>query len=95
MPKIFLKYLIIFFLLVFSTSAFAYDYSKLPQIVKTNIEQYYKNQDIKVISVRKMGIKFRIIIKTESSKDKVMVDKKGKILSVSEYLKAMEATGGC
>ncbi len=90
-----LKFLIIFCLLIFSTSAFAYDYSKLPKIVKTNVEKYYDGQDIKVISVRKMGAKFRIIIQTDSGKDKVVVNKKGKILNISEYLKGMEATGGC
>ncbi len=89
------KSIILIFLFIFTTSAFAYDYAKLPEIVKTNVAKQYAGEDIKVLSVRKMGTKFRIIIKTESGKDKVVVTKKGKILSISDYLKGMEASGGC
>jgi hypothetical protein len=94
----FLKYIknITFILLfIFATSAFAYDYASLPEIVKTNITKQYEGENIKVLSVRKMGKKFRIIIKTESGKDKVVVTEQGKILSISDYLKGMEASGGC
>jgi hypothetical protein len=82
-------------MLIFTTSAFAYDYASLPEIVKTNITKQYEGENIKILSVRKMGTKFRIIVKTESGKDKVVVTKKGKIMSISDYLKGMEASGGC
>jgi len=89
------KGLILVLVFVFSTSVFAFDYAKLPEIVKTNITKQYSSENIKILSVKKMGKKFRIIIKTEDGKDKVIVTKKGKILSISDYLKGMEATGGC
>jgi len=89
------KSIILLSLFIFTTSSFALDYAKLPEIVKTNITKQYKGKKIKVISVKSMGSKFRIIIKTQSGKDKVVVTKKGKILSISDYLKGMEASGGC
>jgi len=95
MQKIFIKYLVFIVLLVFTNSAFAQDYSSLPEIVKTNIAKQYSGEDIKVLSVKTEGAKYTIIIKTESGKDKVVVTRKGKILSISEYLKGMEPTGGC
>ena len=91
----YIKHFMFISMLIFTTSAFAYDYASLPEIVKTNIAKQYEGEDIKVLSVRKMGKKFRIIIKTESGKDKVVVTKKGKILSITDYLKGMEASGGC
>ncbi len=81
--------------LIFASYAFAYDYASLPQVIRTNIAKQYDGENIKILSVRKMGKKFRIIIQTESGKDKVVVNKKGKILSISEYLKDLEPTGGC
>ncbi len=90
-----IKGLILVLVFVFSTSAYAFDYAKLPEIVKTNITKQYSGEEIKILSVKKMGKKFRIIIKTEDGKDKVIVTKKGKILSISDYLEGMEATGGC
>ncbi len=95
MKNVFIRFLVFIVLLVFTTSAFAYDYAKLPEIVKTNVAKQYAGEDIKVLSVRKIGSKFRIIIKTESGKDEVIVNKRGKILSISDYLKGMEASGGC
>jgi len=91
----YIKHFILIFMLIFTTSAFAFDYAKLPEIVKTNIAKQYKGEKTKVLSVKKKGSKFRIIIKTQSGKDKVIVTKKGKILSISDYLKGMEASGGC
>ena len=91
----FIKRFVLVFLLIFASSIFAYDYASLPQIVKDNIVKQYDGENIKIISVRKMGKRFRIIIQTESGKDKVVVSKKGKILSISEYLADMEPTGGC
>ncbi|MFK5881807.1 MAG: hypothetical protein QM482_06300 [Sulfurospirillum sp.] len=95
MYMMFIKRLFFVVLLVFASSASAYDYALLPEIVKTNIAKQYEGEDIKILSVRKMGAKFRIIIKTESGKDKVVVTKKGKILSISDYLAGMEPSGGC
>ncbi len=90
-----IKGVILVLVFVFSTSAYAFDYAKLPEIVKTNITKQYSGEKIKILSVKKMGKKFRVIIKTEDGKDKVIVTKKGKILSISDYLEGMEATGGC
>ncbi len=95
MKKNSIKCLVLIVLLVFTSSAFAFDYASLPGIVKTNIAKQYKGEDIKILSVKKMGAKYRIIIKTESGKDKVLVNKRGKILSISDYLQGMEASGGC
>ncbi len=91
----YIKHLIVILFLVFTTFAFAFDYSKVPEIVKTNITKQYAGTQIKILSVSKVGAKFIIIIKTESGKDKVVVNKNGKILSISDYLNEMEASGGC
>ena len=95
MKNAFIKFLVFIVLLVFTSSAFALDYASLPEVVKTNISKQYSGENIKILSVRKMGAKYRIIIKTESGKDKVVVNKRGKILSISDYLQGMEASGGC
>ena len=81
--------------LVFSTSLFALDLSKLPQGVQDSIHNYYKNQKIKVMSITRKETKYTLIIKTKSGKDKVVVTNKGKILNISEYLIGIETTGGC
>ncbi len=95
MKNVFIKFLVFIVLFVFTSSAFALDYASLPEVVKTNISKQYSGENIKILSVRKMGTKYRIIIKTESGKDKVVVNKRGKILSISDYLQGMEASGGC
>ena len=81
--------------LLFSTSLFALDLSKLPQGVQDSIHKYYENQKIKVISIIRKAEKYTLIIKTKLGKDKVVVTNKGKILNISEYLIGIEATGGC
>lgn len=81
--------------LLFSTSLFALDLSKLPQGVQDSIYKYYKNQKIKVISITRKTEKYILIIKTKSGKDKVVVTNKGKILNISEYLIGIETIGGC
>jgi len=91
----YIKRSVLVFLLIFASCAFAFDYASLPQVVKTNIAKQYEGEDIKIISVRKTGKRYRIIIQTESGKDKVVVNKKGKIISISEYLGDIEPTGGC
>ncbi len=95
MKRFFIKCFSFIVLFVFTNSAFALDYSSLPEIVKTNITKQYSGEDIKILSVKRKGSRYTIIIKTESGKDKVVVTRKGKILSISEYLKGMEPTGGC
>ncbi len=95
MKRFFIKCFSFIVLFVFTNSAFALDYSSLPEIVKTNITKQYSGEDIKILSVKRKGSRYAIIIKTESGKDKVVVTRKGKILSISEYLKGMEPTGGC
>jgi len=79
-----------------ATSAFAFDYAKLPNIVKANIKKQYKGATIKILFVTKKGTHFMLIIQTESEKDEVIVTKKGKILSIDEDLSDMEgAEEGC
>ncbi len=95
MKNFFIKCLSFIVLFVFTNSAFALDFSLLPEIVKTNITKQYNGKDIKILSIKSKGLRYTIIIKTKSGKDKVVVTKKGKILSISEYLKGMEPTGGC
>jgi len=50
-----LKGLILSLMFVFSTSIFAFDYAKLPEIVKKNITKQYSGENIKILSVTKMG----------------------------------------
>jgi len=95
MLKSLLRYFVLLVMLLFSTSVFALDYSKLPEIVKINIEKQYNGEEIQIISVKKEGYKFIVIIQTEFGKDKVVVNKKGKILSISDYLEGLEPSGGC
>ena len=90
-----LKGLILSLMFVFSTSIFAFDYAKLPEIVKKNITKQYSGENIKILSVTKMGGKFKIIIKTEDEQDIVIVTKQGKILSISASLMGLETEGGC
>ncbi len=74
---------------------YALDKSKLPPVVKQSIIKQYGKIDIKILSVKKNAGKFVIIVKTKEGKDKVVITKKGKILSISDYLEGMEPTGGC
>ncbi|WP_458700442.1 hypothetical protein ACKGJI_11405 [Sulfurospirillum sp. 1307] len=69
---------------------------KIPQTIKSSILKQYEGEDIKFLSIKKIGsVKFRVIIQTEYGKDKVIINKKGKIFSISEYLNDLEPTGGC
>lgn len=79
----YIKYLIVIFFLIFSTDVSALDYSKLPKIIKTNIEKQYSGQKIKVISAEKIDAGFMIIVQTTTEKEKIVVDKNDKIISTS------------
>ena len=85
----------IIFTLLFSIVALASDFSKLPELIQKSLHKYYKNQNIQVLSVKRKNSKYTIIIQNDSGKDKVIVTKKGKILSISDYLGDMQPSGGC
>lgn len=81
--------------LLFSIAALASNFSKLPKPIQKSLHKYYKSQNIKVLSVKRKSGKYTIIIQQDSGKDKVIVTKKGKILSISDYLGDMQPSGGC
>jgi len=89
------KYLSILLILLSLTPVLASEI-KIPQIVKSSIVKQYDGENIDFISIKKIsGTKFKVIIKTEYGKDKVIVNKKGKIFSISEYLEGLDPSGGC
>ena len=90
-----IKIIFMFFILLFSLNMSASDFSKLPESVQKSLHKYYKDRKIKVLSVKIENDKYIIIIRQDSSKDKVVVTKKGKILSISDYLVGIQPTGGC
>ena len=80
-----LKIIFTLLLLSFSINASAFDFSKLPESVQKSLHKYYKDQKIKVLSVKTEKDKYIIIIQQDEGKDKVIVTKDGKLLSVSDY----------
>jgi len=94
MKKLLNKYLVALLLLSFTVLT-AQDI-KLPQIVKSSIIKQYEGEEITILTIKKISSsKYSVIIKTEFGKDKVIVDKKGKIYSISEYLEGLDPSGGC
>ncbi len=89
------KTVFILFVLLFSIMALASNFSKLPGPIQKSLHKYYKSQKITVVSVKRKSGKYTIIIQYDSGKDKVIVTKKGKILSISDYLGDMQPSGGC
>ena len=89
------KTVFILFTLLFSIMALASNFSKLPEPIQKSLHKYYKSQKIKVLSVKRKSGKYTIIIQQDSGKDKAIVTKKGKILSISDYLGDMQPSGGC
>jgi len=88
------KFLTILLMISFTTLT-AQDI-KLPQIVKSSIIKQYEGEEITILTIKKISsVKYSVIIKTELGKDKVIVDKKGKIYSISEYLEGLDPSGGC
>lgn len=89
------KYLSVLLILLSLTQAIAKEI-KIPKIIKSSIIKQYDGEDIDFLSIKKIGnTKFKVIIKTEYGKDKVIINKKGKILSISEYLEGLDPSGGC
>ena len=94
MKKLLNKYLII--LLIISFTTLVAQEIKLPQIAKSSIIKQYEGEEITISAIKKISsVKYSVIIKTEFGKDKVIVDKKGKIYSISEYLEGLDPSGGC
>jgi len=91
----FYKSLAIALFLFWGSSAFAMDYSELPQAVQASVSRQYHGQAIKVLSVKKVNDSFVLIIKTPSGTDKVTVNGDGKITAISDYLQGIEPSGGC
>ena len=90
-----IKYLTVTLFFIVATSLFAQNNPPLPDRIKTKIEKYYGSETIKIISIKKANSGFTIIIKTHSGRDKVVVDQKGNIISIAEYLEDVEPSGGC
>ncbi len=93
--KIIHKYLSVFLILSFISILVAKEIT-IPQIMKSNIIKQYDGEEIEFLSIKKVSAsKYSIIIQTEFGKDKVVINKKGKILSISEYLEGLDPSGGC
>ena len=93
--KILHKYLSVFLILSFISILVAKEIT-IPQIMKSNIIKQYDGEEIEFLSIKKISSsKYSIIIKTEFGKDKVVINSKGKILSISEYLEGLDPSGGC
>ncbi len=93
--KILHKYLSVFLILSFISILVAKEIT-IPQIMKSNIIKQYDGEEIEFLSIKKVSAsKYSIIIQTEFGKDKVVINKKGKILSISEYLEGLDPSGGC
>lgn len=90
-----LKSFIVLSVLLSSISVFGIDFSKLPIQVQNAVHKYYNNKSIKLLSAKRKDKIYTLVIQTESGKDQVTVNKKGKILSISDYLGDMQPTGGC
>jgi len=89
------KYLSIFLIFSFLTQAVAKEI-KIPQIVKSSIIKQYDGENIDFLSIKYIGNqKYKVIVKTEYGKDKIIINKKGKIFSISEYLEGLDPSGGC
>jgi protein-disulfide isomerase len=96
MFKRFISIFILTTLLIGSSALLAKDNIQVPSVIKSSIIKQYGQAKIKILSIKKIkSKKYQVIVKTDTGKDKVIITKKGKILSISDYLVGMEPSGGC
>jgi len=88
------KYLLIFLLGL--SILFAVDKVEIPPVVKSSIVKQYDGKEIQFLFIKNIGgTKYQVIIKIDDRKEKVIIDNKGKIFSISDYLNDIEPSGGC
>ncbi len=96
MFKKFINIFLLITLLISSNTLCAKDNIQIPPIIKSSIIKQYGETKIKFLSIKKVNSKeYQVILKTDTGKDKVIITKKGEIISISDYLVGMEPSGGC
>jgi len=83
-------------LICFSVNVFASD-KLIENIIKPSIKNYFKKQKITFVYIGKTQRKdYFVIIRYKQTQDRIIVDKNGTIMSISEDLDVMDAAEeGC